>query len=301
MRARPVSPVPHSPVNIALGLLLALASALAANAGNLLKHRGCGEAPPVDLRHPIGTARALWRRRSFAVGMLVGGGAWALHVGALSLAPLSLVQVVLAGGVVLIAVMADKMFGLAVGQRQRWGLALTAAGVILLALSTPAIDGDSHSFSPLPMIAFETSLFGIGLLLLLGSGAGLRDEHRGIALAVSAGVLFGVCNVAVKALTGMVEHDGLAGLLTPWLLLAATASFVAFFASARSLQIGGAVEVIAVTGTAANLACIGGGIIVFGDPLAGDVLGIVVQATAFMLIIAASALMPAPRARLAAA
>jgi hypothetical protein len=284
-----------------LGLALALASAVAANLGNLMKHRGCAQAPPVDLRRPVRTAAGLWRCRSFALGMLVGGVAWALHVGALSLAPLSLVQVVLAGGVVLIAVMADRLFGVPVGHRQRWGLAHTAAGLILLALSTPAIDGDSHSFSPLPMIVFEASLFGVGLLLLLGSGAGLRDEHRGIALAVSAGVLFGVCNVAVKALTGLVDHEGLRGLVTPWLLLAATASFVAFFASARSLQVGGAVEVIAVTGTAANLSCIAGGIIVFGDPVAADALGVTAQVLAFLLVVAASALMPAPRARLAAA
>ena len=84
-------------MTLALGLLLALASAVTANLGNLLKHRGCGQAPPVDLRRPIATAAALWRRRSFTFGMLVGGGAWALHVGALSLAPLSLVQVVPAG------------------------------------------------------------------------------------------------------------------------------------------------------------------------------------------------------------
>ena len=52
--------------------------------------------------------------------------------------------------------------------------------------------------------------------------------------------------------------------------------------------------VIAVTGTAANIAGIAGGIIVFGDPMAGSPLGIAMQAAAFVLIILASALMPAP-------
>ena len=52
--------------------------------------------------------------------------------------------------------------------------------------------------------------------------------------------------------------------------------------------------VIAVTGTAANIAGIAGGIIVFGDPLAASPVGVVVQATAFVLVIVACALMPAP-------
>ena len=61
--------------------------------------------------------------------------------------------------------------------------------------------------------------------------------------------------------------------------------------------------VIAVTGTAANIAGIAGGIIVFGDPLPGDALGIVIQAVAFVLVLIASAMTPAPirGARIAAA
>ena len=53
------------------------------------------------------------------------------------------------------------------------------------------------------------------------------------------------------------------------------ASIVAFYASARGLQDGDAVPVIAVTGTAANIAGIAGGIVVFGDPMAGSAVGVV--------------------------
>ena len=52
------------------------------------------------------------------------------------------------------------------------------------------------------------------------------------------------------------------------------ASIVAFYASARGLQDGDAVPVIAVTGTAANIAGIAGGIVVFGDPMAGSTVGV---------------------------
>ena len=39
----------------------------------------------------------------------------------------------------------------------------------------------------------------------------------------AAGILFGVCNVAVKALSGMVGDHGILGLASPALLVAAIA------------------------------------------------------------------------------
>jgi drug/metabolite transporter (DMT)-like permease len=281
-------------VTLQLGILLALLCAFVSNLGFFFKHRGCNEAPPVDIRHPLRTAKGLWRSKWFAIGMVVGGGGWGLHVAAISLAPLSVVQVVLSGGVVLIAVMADRIFGFEVGPRQWWGLALTAVGLILLGITMPA-PGSAHStFSLAAMVTFEATLFGLGALLILGRRAGAPAEHHGVMLAAASGILFGVCNVAVKALSGMVGDAGVLGLVSPWLLVAAAGSATAFYASARSLQDGEAVSVIAITGTAANISCIAGGIVVFGDPLPGDAVGMVLQALAFVMVIVASALTPAP-------
>jgi drug/metabolite transporter (DMT)-like permease len=278
-----------------LGILLALLCAFASNLGFFFKHRGACEAPSVDIRLPLRTARGLWCSRWFAIGMGVGCGGWALHVAAITLAPLSVVQVVLSGGVVLIAVMADRIFGFEVGKRQWWGLAFTALGLILLGITMPQPHGSHSTFSLAAMVGFEGALFGMGGLLILGPRAGAPAEHHGVMLAAASGILFGVCNVAVKALTGLVGHEGVLGLVSPWLIVAAAGSATAFYASAKSLQDGEAVEVIAITGTAANIACIAGGIIVFGDPMPGTVLGIVLQAFAFVLVVTASALTPAPR------
>jgi hypothetical protein len=283
-------------MTLQIGILLALLCAVAANLGNFLKHSGCGCACAVDIRHPFRTARSLWSQRAFAIGMAVGGVAWALHVAAISLVPLTLVQVCLAGGVVLIAVMADRIFGMQVGTRQWWGLGLMALGLALLAVTMPAQHGPNSTYSFAAMLAFEAGLFLVGGLLILGRHAGARAEHHGVLLAVAAGILFGVCNVAVKAITGIVADEGLLGVINPWTVMAAAASCVAFFASSRAFQDGGAVETIAVTGTATNVTCIAGGIIVFGDPLPGTALGIVVQAVALVLVLVASALTPAPQA-----
>ncbi|MEA2391987.1 MAG: hypothetical protein QOK31_2096, partial [Solirubrobacteraceae bacterium] len=119
------------------GILLALACAFATNLGFLYKHRGACAAAHVDLRHPLRSAHSLFASRWFTLGMLVATGAWGFHVAALSLAPMSIVQAVLAGGVVLLAVMAERLFGFSVGRRQWIGLGLTAAGLVLLGLTVP--------------------------------------------------------------------------------------------------------------------------------------------------------------------
>ena len=290
-------------MSLQLGIFLALLCAFASNLAFLYKHRGACCACAVDIRHPIKTAISLWSQRWFAIGMLVGLGAWLLHVAAISLAPLSVVQAVLSGGLVLLAVMADRLFGFKIGPRQWWGLAMTCVGLILLGLTLPADHSASSSFSVTAMIAFEAGLFGVGTLFIMGPRLGGPAEHHGVMLAAAAGLLFGVCNLGVKALTGIVGAEGFMGIvLSPWTWVALSGSAAAFYASARSLQDGDAIAVIAITGTAANIATIAGGIIVFGDPLPGSTLGIALQGLAFVLVIVASALTPAPvRAARAAA
>jgi drug/metabolite transporter (DMT)-like permease len=67
---------------------------------------------------------------------------------------------------------------------------------------------------------------------------------------------------------------------------------IAFYASARSLQLGPPVEVIALTSVAANLAAILGGILVFDEPIGSSPLQIGARLIAFCLVIAGAALMP---------
>lgn len=277
------------------GILLALACAFVANLGFFYKYRGANAAPGVQVRHPLRCARALFASKWFALGMILAGVAGVLHVAALALAPMSVIQVALAAGVVFIAVMADRLFGFQVGARQWVGLCLTAVGLVMLGVTLPVTGGAHSQFSQAAMISFEAGLFGLGGLLIVGPRMGGRTEHYGVILGAAAGVLFGVSDTAIKALTGIVgAHGPIALLSSPWLAVAGLASIVAFYASARGLQDGEAVPVIAVTGTATNIAGIAGGIVVFGDPMAAGTLGVVIQSLAFVLVIVACALMPAP-------
>jgi multidrug transporter EmrE-like cation transporter len=282
-------------MTIYFGILLALACAFTTNLAFLYKHRGACAAPAVHIGHPLRSARGLFASRWFTVGMLIALGAWGAHVAALALAPMSVVQAVLAGGVVLLAVMAERLFGFRVGPRQWLGLGLTALGLVLLGVTLPAIHSAHSRFSLPGMIAFEGAFVIVGALLIMGKRIGAPDHHHGVMLGAAAGFLFGVSDVSIKAITGLVGGSGLLGaLLSPWALVALAASVAAFYASAKGLQEGEPVPVIALTGVAANVSGIAGGIVVFGDPLPGTALGVVVQALAFLLVIVAAALTPAP-------
>jgi hypothetical protein len=281
-------------VTLPLGILLALVCAVTTNVGFLFKHRGACAAPPVDMRHPFRTARALYSSRLFAVGMLIACGAWIFHVAAMAVAPLSLVQAVLAGGVVLLAIMAERSFGLRISRRQWVGICLTAGGLILLGVTLPAVHGAHSRFSLPGMIAFEAALLLAGTLLIMGPRIGAPVRHHGFMLGAASGILFGVSDVSIKAISGMVGAHGVVGLLSPWAAVTVAASIAAFYSSAKGLQDGDAVPVIAVTGTAANVTGIVGGIIVFGDPLSGHPLMLAAEFFAFALVLIAAWLTPAP-------
>lgn len=282
-------------LSLIVGLVLAALSALVTNVGFLLRHRGAVAAPDVDIRRPLRSAAGLFRQKWWTIGYLIAGLAYVLHVGALSLAALSLVQAVLAGGLVILGVLGERFFGFKLGRRQWTGVTLTAIGLAFLALTGESKSGqDSAEFSATAMIAFESSLVGIGTALLLSCRAERSREQLGVVLGVAAGLLFTVTHVAVKALSGTLDR-GLADVaLSPYLLIAVLGGVVAFFASARSLQIGSAVVVIAVTSIASNASAIPAGVVVFGDPLGADAATVALRSAAFLLVVAAAALIPAP-------
>jgi hypothetical protein len=123
-----------------LGLGLAWGSAPGTNVAFLFKQRGAVLAPAVRARHPLRSAAGLSRSRWFSLGLAVAVAAWGLHVGALALASLSVVQAVLSGGLVFLAVLAERYFGFHLCRRQRAGVIVTAVGLAVI-----AVTGGSHT------------------------------------------------------------------------------------------------------------------------------------------------------------
>jgi drug/metabolite transporter (DMT)-like permease len=280
-------------LSVGVGLICALLSALGTNLAFLFKHRGAVAAPDVDMRHPLRSAVDLFRSRWWTIGWGVAAVAFALHVAALTLAPISIGQAVLAGGLVFLAVLAERFFGFELGRRQWIGIGLVAVSLALLTL-TGGGGGEAHSgYSLAGMIVFEGIAVGVGLILVISHLIERIPVQRGVLLGIAAGLGFGISDVAIKALSGDLD-SGPVGLLSPWSVVIVTAAVFSFYASARSLQIGDGVAVIAVTSVAANLSTILAGLAVFGDRLGNDAPVIGVRLAAFALILVGAALIPAP-------
>ena len=276
------------------GLALALGSALGTNIAFLFKQRGALLAPAVQARHPLRSAVGLFSSRWFSLGWAVAVVAWGLHVGALALAPLSIVQAGLSGGLVFLAVFAERYFGFRLGRRQWGGMIITAAGLAVIGVTGGSHTSGLRHYSLAALIAVECGVFVLGAVLIRISMRGsLGPAAQGLLLGVASGVLFGVSDIALKYLTGAL-HGGVQEIVSEWALAALAASVLAFYASARALQLAPGVAVIAFTSVAANLAAILGGILVFRDPIGIGAPSIVGRVIAFGLVIAGAALMPGP-------
>jgi len=277
-----------------VGIGLALVGAVMANFASLLKHRGCQRVAPVRLREPLRSARGLAGSSWFAAGWGIAAAAWLIHVAALSMAPISLVQAVLAGGAVSLAVLSQRLFGHTVESRQWLALLLGASGLALLALTLPSIDGSHSQFALIAIVAFEGALALLALSLAFGCRCRRLAARRGVLLAVIAGTLFAFAGVAIKALTG---EAGLSLLvLAPWVVSIVICGGLAQYAAVAALQRGGAIETIGLMGLVASAAQILSGVIVFGDPLANGSVGIGLQVTAFGFICASALLLPPSQA-----
>jgi hypothetical protein len=144
------------------------------------------------------------------------------------------------------------------------------------------------------LIAVEGAIFALGAVLVrISTRRHMQPRGEGLLLGAAAGALFGVSDIALKYLT-QAPPGPLLGVVSPWTLTAAVAGVISFYASARSLQIGEAVEVIAITSVAANLGAVLGGIVVFHEPIGSGAAAITARFFAFCFVIAGAALMPAP-------
>lgn len=276
--------------SVQIAFALALVAALMANLASLLKHRGCQRVAPVHIRRPLRSARGLAASRWFAAGWGLAALAWLIHVAALSMAPISLVQAVLAGGAVTLAVMSQGLFGETVARRQWLALLLGSAGLALLAVTVPQFHGSHSDFSHAAILGFEGGL----ALLAAGLALGYRSERllarRGVLAAALAGALFAFAGVAIKGLTGATGIS--IAVIAPWVALIVLCGVLAQYTAVVALQRGGAIETIGLMGLVANATQISAGVLVFGDPLNGSPLGIVIQVSAFAMICLSALLLP---------
>ena len=265
-------------MRVAAGLLLALGSAVALNWGWVAQHTAASGLPALDVRRPVASLRLLFRNLSWLTGFLVGLGGWALYVGALALAPLSLVQAVAAGGIGILALFARRA-GALVTPRDGAAVAISTCGLLLLAIS---LAGGVSAGQPAQIGAVAGWLMVSVVVACLGVACGAALAP-GAGLGLAAGVLYAAGDVATKS----VFAGGF------WLLLIAVilaAHGAAFAALQLGFQRGRALATAGTSTLLTNALPIVAGLVVFHERLPGGAYS-VLRVVSFVAVVVGAALL----------
>jgi hypothetical protein len=268
------------------GLLLALVSAAAINLGFLYQHRGLherrlGAGPWAALRGALSS-------RAWMGGQVLGWLGFGAQIVAVTIAPLSLVQAFAAGGLVLSVPMASGLFAYRVSRGQI--LAVTIGALALAVLPTGLHHGGEH-LRDLPLVVSVMAVLAVGVATGLARPATLR--------AIAAGLLYGVADAAIKAVSvslhGHPNHLALAG----WTGLAILGTFGGFLTFQAALGSGGAITAISLMNMFAALVALGCGLLGFGESLGATPLAVLVHVAAIGVVLACVPALAAAQAQIA--
>jgi hypothetical protein len=268
-------------VTLAAGLVLALLAAMALNVGYFVQHGAANTVDSLSLRHPLASTRLLVTNRQWMLGYGAGWIGWGLYIAALSLAPLSLVQAVSAGGVGILAILAHRL-GTPLTRQEHIGTWIAVGGLALLGLSlTSDVTPTSPARSMTLIIVIAVGALLAGILVLLA-----RGFRPGALLGCAAGLLFGVGDLATK---GAVDGVGL--LFVPILAVCTALGFVTLqlaFQRGRVLETAGSSTLVNI------LIPIVGGVVVFHETIPSGLPG-VARVASFVAVVAGAVLLASGR------
>jgi drug/metabolite transporter (DMT)-like permease len=236
------------------GILLALVATTAYNVGLIQEKRALGQIPALDIRRVLRVIVSLMTSRAWLAGFALMLTGLACQTIALTFEPVSVVQPVLASGVVLVLVLSRLVLRERLHSGETWCVAAIAVSVVLLAMSATGAK-DSHHASPGWVAAVMVPSAVIGLAFAAGA---LRSRRRGSTVAgvwagVGTGLLYGVAALAIKALSGiLVGHQTVAGIAigvisSPYLYVLGGSLAVAMLLFQAALQAGRASIVVPVS------------------------------------------------------
>jgi hypothetical protein len=263
----------------ALGLALALLSAVALNWGWVAQHGAAASLPKLELRHPLRALRLLFGHRTWVVGFVIGLAGWAFYVAALALAPLSLVQAVSAGGIAVLAGFA-RARGARLTRAQAVAVVLSVVGLVLLALTLGAHVHAAHHPRPWALAVW------LGVSALVAAAVTRAPIAAGAGLGSAAGILYAAGDVGTKAAVG-------GGVWIALVVLVLAAHGGAFVCLQLAFQRGGALVSAGTSTLLTNALPIAAGLALFAERLPGGAFG-VARAVAFALVVGAAALLALP-------
>jgi drug/metabolite transporter (DMT)-like permease len=172
----------------------------------------------------------LARRRRWVVGIAIGVAGWGLQIVALSLAPLTLVQPVLASGLLLLMYLGVRMLGERIGRRELAGAAAIVTGIAALALSAPSRATSVSSSTGLAIALAALGLAAVGPYVLRSRGGA-----GGLPLMVSAGAADATAGVAAKLISDELSRGRMLAALA-WAAVAGATVLLGLLSESTALQ-----------------------------------------------------------------
>jgi drug/metabolite transporter (DMT)-like permease len=201
--------------HVGVGIALAVFSAALYNTGIVLEKLATTRMPAVHARRSLAMLRVLFRSPLWDLGCVLVVLGLATQVVALTLIPISLVQGVIASGIVLLIILSHRVLGDRLGRYEYLGIATIGAGLILFGLSVNSrADQASSSGSFSALLVGSVPGVAAGLLLFFAAerirGTSLRRARMRTPLfATASGLIYGVASLALKAVSTIVERRGL--------------------------------------------------------------------------------------------
>jgi len=195
----------------AIGIPLALVATSSYSVGLILEKRALDRMPEIDLRHVVRVIAGLLTNPAWLTGFALMLTGLACQTVVLTFEPVSVVQPVLASGVVVVLVLSRLVLRERLGGGEFWCVAAVAVSVVLLALSVTGTSGEAgHHANAGAMAAVAIPSAIVGLLVAAAPLRGRASKQRpttGVCFGLGTGLLYGIAALATKALSGILVHQ----------------------------------------------------------------------------------------------
>ena len=266
-----------------LAVAFALASALTTALSTSVQHIAAGNAPD-SARGAVGLLGLLLTRPLWLFGQLLGIFGFAFHGAAMHNGPIALVQPIVICGIVF-AVPVRAAFSRSLPTRRELvAVGLTAAALVAFLLASAPRAGTRDEFG-LPFAALVVGGFVVAAGGVLAARRVRVPNTRGFVLGASAGILFGLVAVLLKATQVLLAQDGWAVMLLSWptiaLVVAGLSGVAVNQLSYRTARLSASMPVLNVVDVVVALAF---GYVVFHEVPRHDLLSLVVEVAALPVL-----------------
>jgi hypothetical protein len=268
---------------VIIGLALAAISTTLTNLAYSREHDAAAALPTLSLRRPLQSLQLLLKDRSWMTGFAMESIGFASYAAALALAPLAVVQSIGAGGIGVLAYATAKVRDRRLGRPQTTGVALSALGLLLLAVSLAKSSGGGGRGSTAGILAWLGTSGALALLVVV---IGRRRGGLAVADGIAGGLLFSIGDLSTKLVTQGGAHFAFAITLIVGYLLGTSMLQLGY-------QRGGALTVAGLSTLCTNALPILAGTIVLNEPVPAGALG-VARVLAFAAVTVGAVLLAAP-------